>query len=216
VNAVGLFGGTFDPIHYGHLKPVDQVRRSLALASVRIVPCATPPHRRPPAASTRDRLAMVKLALTEYPDLRLDTRELDRGGVSYTVDTLESLRAEAGDRPLCLIVGMDAFLGLESWHRWAEIPELAHILVMQRPGWNLDIHGAALPGWAATRLVTDPLRLDKQPAGWVAVVPVTPVDVSATEIRRLVAAGGDPDGMLPGPVWQYIQAHGLYGYRAYA
>jgi len=215
VNAVGLFGGTFDPVHFGHLAPLDQVQRSLGLTCVRVVPCATPPHRRAPVADPAQRLAMVELALGAYPALRLDPREIDRGGISYTVDTLETLRDESGTQPLCLIVGTDAFLGLPSWHRWQEIPDLAHIVVMQRPGWRMDIEAGELPAWAAPRLVPDPLQLDKQPAGWIAIVPVTPVDVSATEIRRIIATGGDPSGMLPAPVWHYIQAHGLYGYRAY-
>lgn len=215
MNAVGVFGGTFDPLHYGHLRPVDQVQRALDLSAVRVVPCAAPPHREPPLAQPAQRLAMVELGLAGYPALHADDREIRRGGISYTVDTLRELRAELGERQsLCLIVGADAFLGLPSWHRWRDIPQLAHLVVMQRPGWALE--GGRLPEWAAPRRVDDPRELDQQPAGWITVVPVTPVNISATEIRRAIASGGDPGGMLPGSVWDYIQAHGLYGYHAYA
>ena len=215
MNAVGVFGGTFDPVHYGHLRPVDQVQRSLGLTSVRVIPCAVPPHRQPPLAGPDHRLAMVELALAGYPALQVDPREIRRGGLSYTVDSLRELRGELGEyQPLCLIIGADAFLGLPSWHQWRDIPQLAHVVVMQRPGWVVDVGG--LRSWASSRLVDDPLRLDKQPAGWITVVPVTPVNISATEIRRTVAAGGDPGAMLPKAVWDYIQAHGLYGYHAYA
>lgn len=215
MNAVGVFGGTFDPVHYGHLRPVDQVQRSLGLTCVRVIPCASPPHRQPPLAGPDHRLAMVELALAAYPALQVDAREIRRGGRSYTVDTLRELRSELGERQsLCLIIGADAFLGLPSWQQWQDIPQLAHVVVMQRPGWKLDT--GELPEWAAPRLVDDPLRLDKEPAGWIAVVRVAPVNISATEIRRTVGAGGDPGGMLPKAVWDYIQAHGLYGFHAYA
>ena len=131
---IGIFGGTFDPIHYGHLRPAQEAMQKLALAELRFVPAAQPPHRPPPLASAAQRLAMIELAIRDLPGFRADDRELQRGGLSYTVLTLESLRAELGNTPLCLLVGADQFRNFETWHRWQEIPDLVHLVVLNRPG----------------------------------------------------------------------------------
>lgn len=210
---IGIFGGTFDPVHYGHLKPVAEVRNVLSLDSVRFMPCATPPHREPPVATSKQRLTMLELALAGYKAFQVDDREIRRGGRSYTVMTLQSLRAEFGDRPLGLIMGMDAFLGFRTWHRWQEIPELAHIIVMQRPGWSVDEAGKGFPAWAQPRLTHEPAQLTRLPYGLVVMQPVTPVDVSGTRIRKAIAKGDDVHAMLPEPVLAFIREQGLYGYR---
>lgn len=211
---IGLLGGTFDPIHYGHLRPAHEVHRRLGFELLHVVPVSTPPHRGPPVASPADRLRMVELAVAEFPGLVADDREIRRGGVSYTVPTLEELRAGAGDRPVCLLVGADAYAGLPAWHRWERLFELAHIVVMQRPGTPPPARDRA-PSWAAGRIVESVAGLAGRPAGGILFVTVTPCDVSATRLRALIAEGETPPrDALPAAVWEYIRRHGLYRHAA--
>ena len=206
---IGVLGGTFDPVHYGHLRPAQEVLERLGLERLHVVPAARPPHRAAPLAGATERLRMVELAVAEFPRLVADDREVRRGGVSYTVPTLEDLRAEIGARPLCLLLGSDAYTGLPAWHRWERLFELAHIVVMQRPGTPLSRQAA--PPWAAPRLCPDPAGLNGRPAGGILYVPVTPRDVSATRLRAMIARGEPPPpGQLPPAVWDYIQRHQLY------
>ena len=131
---LAILGGTFDPVHYGHLRAADEVRKALDLPAVRLVPAALPPHREAPLTAARDRVAMLDLAVREFPGLVVDTREIARGGKSYTVDTLRELRSEQPGMPLLLVVGADAFQGLSTWHEWRSIFDLAHVVVVPRPG----------------------------------------------------------------------------------
>ena len=212
---VGLLGGSFDPVHYGHLRFADDVRRALGLSEVRLVPAADPPHRAGPAASAADRLDMLQIAVAEFPGLIVDDRELRREGKSYTVLTLTELRREFPRAPLLLLLGADAFRGLPSWHRWRELLDLAHLVVVERPGVDLE---ADLPPALATiwrdRLVADPGILLSQPAGSIFVQEIAPQDVSATTIRHLLAKGDAAAeklrGLLPPAVWAYIGLHHLY------
>lgn len=210
MHPVGILGGTFDPIHYGHLRPAHDVLRALALEEIRLVPAAVPPHRRAPVASAEHRLRMAGLAIKEFVGLCVDDREIRRGGPSYTVLTLESLRAELGTRPLCLLLGVDAFRGLESWHQWTRLPELAHLVVMQRPGWTLP---EPLPAWAAPRLSHDARELSGQTAGRIYFQTVTPRDISATRVRAALARGESVDGQVPAAVRDYIRLNQLYTAR---
>ena len=207
---IGILGGTFDPIHYGHLRPAAEVRTALGLSEIRVIPAAQPPHRRPPVASAAQRLRMVELAVAAMPGFVIDDREYRRGGPSYTVLTLESLRAEFGARPLCLLMGMDAFADIESWHQWSRLPVLAHLVVMPRPGSPLPARESDLPNWARARIARSPRALAAQPAGGILFQPVTPQDISATRIREAIAAGEDVRAWLPPAVWQYIDTHNLY------
>jgi nicotinate-nucleotide adenylyltransferase len=203
---LGLLGGTFDPIHYGHLRPAEEVYRRLGLESLQVIPCATPPHRKPPLASAAHRLRMVELALEEFPGFVADDREVRRGGVSYTVPTLVSVRDEIGDEPLSFIVGSDAFAGIRTWHRWEDLFGLAHLIVVQRPG-----SPASTPAWAAPRVCTRPKELAQSPAGRIFFMPVTPRAISATELRAAVGRGDAlPADCLPRSVWEYIQHNKLY------
>ncbi len=203
---IGIFGGTFDPVHYGHLRPVAEVARALALDEVRFIPAGAPPHRARPGAGATHRLRMVEIALQDEARFRVDDRELRRAGPSYTVDTLASLRAELGTGPLCLIVGMDAFLGLPSWHEWPRLFAQAHIAVMHRPGWDVQ----ALPAWAAERLCTDPADLRRRDSGLIWLQTVTPQDISASAIRARRARRLSIAGLVPPAVADYIDQHQLY------
>lgn len=159
---IGLLGGTFDPIHFGHLRPALELYETLDLEQLRIIPCGTPPHRDPPCANGEQRLAMLRLALAGQPGLVIDPRELQRPGPSYMVDTLISLREELGDVPLALIIGMDAFHGLERWHRWRELVDLCHLIVIHRPGWQEPAEGE-LANLLTTRQTGDVAELRGRP-----------------------------------------------------
>jgi nicotinate-nucleotide adenylyltransferase len=209
VKPLGILGGTFDPIHYGHLRPAQEVLRALDLAEVRIIPAANPPHRRAPLATVAQRLRMAELAVAEFPGFSVDDREVKRGGPSYTVLTLESLRQEFGARPLCLLLGLDAFGGLETWHQWQRLPELAHFVVMTRPGWPLPDAGA-LPSWARGRLAHAADDLARASAGKIYFQAVTPRDISATRIREAIARNEPVDGLLPPAVLDYLRANRIY------
>lgn len=208
---IGILGGTFDPVHFGHLRAAVELREALGLDEVRLLPCGRPPHRDPPVASAADRRAMLEAAIAGEPGLAVDTRELERPGPSYMVDTLASLRAELGPRaPLCLLVGSDAFAGLDRWHEWRRIPELAHLVVARRPGADLPGTGAVAELLAARR-VPEVAALRARPAGRILIQPVTLLDISATRIRALLAAGRSVRYLLPEAVLEIVRARRLYG-----
>lgn len=209
-DVLAVFGGTFDPVHFGHLRPALEVAEILDVDRIRLVPARVPPHRGDPGTSADHRLAMLERALAGQGRLVVDRRELDRDGPSYSVDTLASLRDEYPDHALALVVGEDAFASLSSWHRWRELTELGHLVVMTRPGAR-RVLDAALEDLSARCRVTDAAALRHAPAGGLLVAEVTPLDISASGIRGLLAAGRDPRWLLPGRVLDYIREHGLYG-----
>jgi nicotinate-nucleotide adenylyltransferase len=209
---IGILGGTFDPIHYGHLRPAQEALRALDLAEIRVIPAGQPPHRRAPVASAAQRLRMAQLAVADLPGFVVDDRELRRGGISYTVPTLESLRREFGNRPLCLLLGMDAFEGIETWHQWNRLPELAHLVVLTRPGWTFPAE-ATLPAWARGRVARAARELALAPAGGIHFQAVAPQDISATRIREAIARGQPVEGLLPPAVLDYIRQNRLYQNR---
>ena len=199
-----ILGGTFDPVHFGHLRPALDVQQALEIPRVHLLPCRVPPHRDPPQGSPEQRLELLRLAVADEPALDIDTRELGREGPSYMVDTLESLRAEKGEKSLCLALGMDALLGLQSWYRWREIAKLCHLVVMQRPGRQWPKQGALADLVSKAR--TGALRqLHERPAGCIFGVPVTQMAVSSTRIRELLAAGKSPRYLLPAAVFIRIK-----------
>jgi nicotinate-nucleotide adenylyltransferase len=209
---IGILGGTFDPIHYGHLRPAQEVQCALALAEVRVIPAAQPPHRPPPVATVAQRFRMVELACAEFPGFHADDCEIRRGGPSYTVLTLEALRAEVGDHPLCLFMGADAFKGLETWHQWRRIPELAHVVVMTRPGWVFP-HESELPPWVRGCVSREVRDLAQTPAGKIFYQAVTPQDISATRLREAIGRGEPIPGWLSPAVWEYINVNEIYRKR---
>jgi nicotinate-nucleotide adenylyltransferase len=192
---LAIFGGTFDPVHLGHLSVAWEASELLD-AEVRLMPANVPPHRHAPTASPAQRVAMLRAALQGQDRLTLDTRELRREGPSYTIDTLREFRDELGDRPLVLLLGADAFAGLPSWQSWRELFEYAHIGVLNRPGidaaWSVDLALEILP-----RRVSDHHALHDLPAGKVIELAVTPMEISATRIRELLSDGRDPRYLLP-------------------
>ncbi|WP_433737306.1 nicotinate-nucleotide adenylyltransferase [Pseudomonas putida] len=206
---IGVLGGTFDPVHVGHLRGALEVAESLALDELRLVPSARPPHRDMPQVSAKDRLAMVQCAVAGVAPLVVDARELQRDKPSYTIDTLELMRAElAAQDQVFLLLGWDAFCGLPTWHRWEELLQHCHILVLQRPDADSEPPDA-LRNLLAARSVSDPLAL-KGPSGQIAFVWQTPLAVSATQIRQLLASGKSVRFLVPDAVLAYIDAHGLY------
>ncbi|NML26343.1 nicotinate-nucleotide adenylyltransferase [Zoogloea dura] len=209
---LGLFGGTFDPIHYGHLRLAETAREALGLARVRLIPAGQPPHRAAPGASGAHRLAMARLATADNPAFEIDPAEVEAQQASFTILTLERLRAALGpERPLVLLLGLDAFLGLPAWRRWEALFDFAHIAVANRPGYSLD--SAALPPPLAAQLAArhaTAAGLGDTPAGRIVPFSMTPLAISATDIRSRAAAGHSLRYLLPPPVLDYISLHQLY------
>lgn len=210
---LGLFGGTFDPVHFGHLRLAEEAAVHLGLGGVRWLPAGNPPHRGTPAVTAAQRLVMVQLATAGNPLFHVDAAEVEADAPSYTVHTLERLRRELGDaRPLVLLVGADAFAGLASWHRWRDLFDLAHLAISHRPGFPVDM--ASLPHELATefgdRRQLDATCLCQQPAGCIVSFAMTQLAISATQIRKLLANGLSPRYLLPDTVLDYIRAHSLY------
>jgi nicotinate-nucleotide adenylyltransferase len=206
---MGVFGGTFDPIHYGHLRTAFEMLQALRFDEVRFMPCGDPPHRGATVASASERLRMVELATSGQSGFVVDGREVRRQGPSYSIDTLLSLREEFPDRALGLIVGMDAFLGLPGWHRWAEFLDVAHIIVAHRPGWkapDMGPLGEMITDFGTHRV--DDLHTALN--GRIHIHAVTQLEISSTEIRELVAAGRDPRFLMPDSVRDEITASGCY------
>lgn len=209
LTSIAMLGGTFDPIHAGHLRSAVELREFLGLDQLRFVPCHVPPHRAAPIASPQQRLRMLELALADEPGLSIDTRELQRDQPSYSIDTLMALRAELGaDTALSLIVGMDAFAQLHTWQRWQQLLDYAHIIVIARPGSQLPQTGAVADLLRARR--ADSPVLKQQPCGRIVSIELTPLPISATAIRELICTGHSPRYLLPDAVWHYIREQQLY------
>ncbi len=205
-----IFGGTFDPVHFGHLRTALDVREALGIPRVRLLPCRMPPHRPEPQLPASARLELLQLAVQDEPALQVDTRELERDGPSWMVDTLQSLRNETGaDEPLCLALGMDALAGLAGWHRWRDLTGLCHLVVMQRPDSAWPVEGE-VADWLRDALTDDIGALHKAPAGRVVAVPVTQLDISSTAIRKRLAAGENARYLLPEAVLKRITQENWY------
>lgn len=209
VTRIGLFGGTFDPIHIGHLRSALEVAEQLGLDELRLIPGARPPHRNAPQVSAQQRLEMVRLAVEGVEYLCVDDIEFRRERPSYTIETLEALRRDMGPHvQLLLMLGWDAFCGLPGWHRWTELLDHCHILVLQRPDADSE-PPQALCDLIAARTQSDPQALSG-PAGQITYIWQTPLAVSATQIRGLLAAGKSVRFLVPDAVMNYIETHGLY------
>jgi nicotinate-nucleotide adenylyltransferase len=199
---IGIFGGTFDPVHFGHLRPALEVMQALALEQVRFIPNQIPPHRETPWLDAATRKTLLQLALAETPGFVLDERELQRTGPSYMIDTLESLRADFPDTTFCLIIGMDAFAELPSWHRWQALLQYCHLVVTTRPGfaWPQTPALAALAGCRAEHAA----ELDTAVAGKILLQCVTSLEISSSAIRQQIQQGQSIRFLLPEAVNQYL------------
>lgn len=203
---IGIYGGTFNPVHYGHLRTALEVKELFALQQLRLIPCRLPAHRQRPEVDAEMRLAMLNLACADTPDFYVDRRELDREGPSYMVDTLASLRREHPHTGMLLFIGLDAFAGLTGWHRWQRLFDYAHIVVMTRPQCAVP----ELPAFLQQRMCVSRDSLRQETAGLLFFQAVTALDISATAIRGLIAAGRNPKFLLPDAVISYIRRHQLY------
>lgn len=212
MNAIGILGGTFDPIHYGHLRLAEEALHALALDHVRFIPAAVPPHRGSPRASIDRRIAMAQLAVEHNSAFVIDAREARREGRSYTIDTLADMRREMQDASFYLLVGADAFLGLPQWRRWRELFDFCHVIVAGRPDVSLarETMSAELKLEFETRFVDDARDLRAEKNGKVAALVMTALAISASHLRGLIAQGQSARYLLPDSVLDYIHTHRLY------
>lgn len=202
MKSIGLLGGTFDPVHFGHLRPALEIKECLGLSELRLLPCHVSPHRQQPLATSHQRLQMLTLATAGSAALAVDARELDRAPPSYTVDTLEALKAEEPDAGLVFVMGHDAFTSFKRWHRWQRILELAHLVVTSRPGYRLQSQDFTV--------TQNSDELQQPPAGKIVHCEVTALDISASNIRALVERGRDIAYLVPQAVRHYIIEQRIY------
>jgi nicotinate-nucleotide adenylyltransferase len=207
--AIGIFGGTFDPVHYGHLRAALEARELLGLEDFRLLPAGTPPHREGTMASSQDRLNMLKLAVAAYPEFRVDDREVQREGRSFMTDTLAGIRAESGNTSILLIIGQDAANELDSWHDWRALFDLAHIVIMRRPGARSSWRGE-LRDRMEDCLVKQSGQLHTTPSGLVLPLQVTQLAISSTDIRQRLREGRSARFLMPDSVIDYIEQNQLY------
>jgi nicotinate-nucleotide adenylyltransferase len=206
VRPIGLLGGTFNPVHFGHLRIAEELGDALDLDEVRLMPANMPPLRTVPVVSGAERLHMVRLAIADNSRLVADEREVAKTSLCYTVDTLAELRAEFGpERPICLMLGADAFARLHRWHRWRDLFALAHFAVAERGG-----HASIATAPLDHELAAEVGLLAEQPAGAIYLAPTSVLQISATRIRGLIAHGASARYLLPQPVLDYIHERGIY------
>ncbi|MDH5191094.1 MAG: nicotinate-nucleotide adenylyltransferase [Gammaproteobacteria bacterium] len=206
---IGILGGTFDPVHNGHVQIALDIHHALELEQIRLIPCNVPPHRNMPVANAEQRLAMLQLVTVDHDELSVDTRELEREGPSWMVDTLTSLRNDLGNTPLCFIVGVDAFNHIDTWHEWQKLISLAHIVIADRPDCKLAGSGTVAE-FLKQNITGNKHDLLQQAAGLIYRCPVTQVNVSSTSIRNKIHSGDDADNQMPEKVWAYIQKQAIY------
>lgn len=207
---IGILGGTFDPVHFGHLRLALEVQQRLQLETVRLVPLYLPPHREAPAASAAQRLKMLQLAVADTGGLIVDDCELARKGTSYTIDTVRLLRERHPDRPLCLIVGMDAFRKLDTWRDWSALLDFVHLVIVDRAGQDLNIANPALAQLYTSHRTDDKAVLGGTTAGAIIRVDAPLLEISATAIRDRLRRGGNIKFLLPDAVITYIEQESLY------
>jgi nicotinate-nucleotide adenylyltransferase len=209
---IGLLGGTFNPIHYGHLRAALELAEALNFSELRFIPAANPPHKPAPEVSAGHRAAMVELAITNNPLFKLDTRELARTGASYTFDTLVSLREELGQEvSLCWVMGSDAFVKLNTWHRWKELLNHCHIILVQRPNVENQPNLAdELATFLQDNYTENMDDLSEKSVGYIHMQAITPLDISATKIREALKTGQSARYLMPYNVIEYIKTHKLY------
>ena len=208
----GIFGGTFDPIHYGHIAPLREVWRAAGLAEIRYIPAAVPPHRPPPVATAAHRLAMTRLALAQADaPFVADDIELRRAAPSFTFDTVTALQRANPKQRFALILGADSWRDFDRWHRARDLQRCVHIIVINRAGWELSARaGGDVSAWWSASQVESAGELRRASAGKILIIQTQPTDISATQIRARIAAGDDATDLTPGAVCDYIREHNLY------
>jgi nicotinate-nucleotide adenylyltransferase len=205
---IGVFGGTFDPVHVGHLRLALEAYEILSLSAVRIMPLNKPNHREAPRVNAAMRFEMIRSAIDDNR-LIADDRELERGGISYTIESLEGLRAEFSEHPLCLIVGADAYRGLCGWHRWQELLQFCHLVIVARPDSDKALD-PRLQQLLDSVGVTDPDILRSELCGRIYFQPIPLLPISSTDIRARIANGRDISYLVPPSVQRLIEQHQLY------
>ncbi|MEC4087603.1 nicotinate-nucleotide adenylyltransferase [Pseudoalteromonas rubra] len=206
---IAVFGGTFDPVHLGHINMATQCMAALKLSELRFIPNAVPVHKQGPAISTEDRLAMLQLATAHEPRFTIDRRELERDTPSYSLLTLEELKAEYPDQALVFLMGMDSFNSLDKWYRWQDIVSLCHLVVYQRPG-DVFAPSVALQTYLKQAHCTEPGQLSTQPGGLCYFLPGQPFEAASSTIRNAIKQRQAVEPWLNNTVLEYIQAHQLY------
>lgn len=206
---VGIFGGSFDPIHFGHLRMALEVYQQYDLQEVRLIPCQQSVLKKNNYANVKQRLQMLKLALGQQKELIIDKRELQRKTPSFTIDTLKSLRDELNDTPIWLIIGSDTLAELDRWKHWEELIDFAHLLIIVRPEYNLPKKGV-IAKFIQQHLTTKVDLLRKRSAGKIYIAHLTPLTISATAIRNMLKNDENPRYLLPENVLKYINQHKIY------
>jgi nicotinate-nucleotide adenylyltransferase len=207
---IAILGGTFDPIHLGHLYLAEAIKNHIDLKTIKIIPCYLPNNKIEPIASVQHRLAMLKLATADIPYLQIDDREIRRQGISYMADTLQELRQELGqEQSLCLIMGVDAFNGLAAWHRWNCITNLANLVIVNRPNAQISLQ-KEIAALLKNQQISSANDLYTSPAGKILFLDIKPLDISSTQIRKLIKDDKDVVKFLPTKVWEYIKQYKPY------
>lgn len=207
---IGILGGTFDPVHHGHLRLAIECHERIDLQEVRLIPLYSPPHRQQTVATPEQRLAMLEIALRDLHGLVIDDCELRRNEVSYTIDTVSKLRQTTGNTPLCLLMGTDAFCALHTWRRWQELLDFVHIVIAQRPGIRIEPEAAELTGMLDKHGTDDISALHKSPAGKIFGIHMPLLDISATQLRNIFSEKRSPAFLLPDGVIDYINTNHIY------
>lgn len=211
MKTIGILGGTFNPVHFGHLRMAQELANALKLDEVRFIPAANPPHKTTPTISAEHRAAMVRLGIADNPIFTFDERELHRTGTSYTIDTLQSLRDELGAKiSITLFMGSDAFTKFDTWHRWQEIIQFCHIALVQRPRANTHKLPEVLENFLHQHYTEHSDDMHTSPAGFVTMQKITALDISSTAIRHALQHQNSARYLMPDSVIAYIYDHHLY------
>lgn len=206
---IGILGGTFDPVHHGHLRVATEIRELFGLDQLRLLPCGRPAHRDEPEASAEQRVELLNLAVQDDDWLSVDCREMRRSGPSYMIDTLISLRRETAGTPLLLALGTDAFMKIRSWHRWDELADYTHLAVVARPGFEIGEQASGLDP-AGFELTRDPAAIRRSAAGKLIFFHCVQLDISSSDIRWRINQGRSPRYLLPDRVLRCIEQKALY------
>ena len=199
---MGILGGTFDPVHFGHLRPAYEVMQALGLEQLRFLPNRLPPHRESPWLDAETRRQLVEIAISDVDGFVLDDRELKREGPSYMVDTLADLKNDFPDHSLCLIMGMDAFSGFTQWHRWQDILNLCHLVITTRPGVVRPDFGPEIE----SRICDQAEVLGESQQGQILLQSVTLLDISASQIRQSLISGSSIRYLVPESIRERLEA----------